>query len=100
MVKSELGESFEGPAVLGFMMSRLVPFLAAVDPKRGSEQYVRLAEDPALANVSGMYFVSGREKSDGWSQLSLDPVIQRGIVHAAEAWPAPFLPAHVASLPN
>src|SRR5262249_40018023 len=29
IVKSRLGEHFEGPAILGFMMSRLVPFFAA-----------------------------------------------------------------------
>jgi hypothetical protein len=55
MVRSEFGEQFEGPALIGFMMSRLVPLFAAVDPRRVSEQYVRLATDPALANVSGTY---------------------------------------------
>jgi NAD(P)-dependent dehydrogenase (short-subunit alcohol dehydrogenase family) len=100
MVKSELGENFEGPAVLGFMMSRLVPFFAAVDPKRGSEQYVRLADDPQLANVSGMYFVSGKQKPEACSPLAVDPAVQKCIEDAADAWAAPFLPAHVASMPD
>ncbi len=34
MVKSELGENFEGPGLMGFMMSRLVPFFAAVPQTR------------------------------------------------------------------
>jgi NAD(P)-dependent dehydrogenase (short-subunit alcohol dehydrogenase family) len=97
MVKSELGEHFEGPAPLGFMMSRLVPFFAAVDPQRGAEQYVRLAADAALANVSGRYFVSGKEKPGGSSPLSHDPAVQQRIEDAAEAWAAPFLPAHLVS---
>jgi hypothetical protein len=78
--------------VLGFVMSRLVPFFAAADPERGAKQYVRLAEDPALSNLSGKYFVSGREKPDGWSQLSLDPEVQKDIEDAAEVWAARFLP--------
>jgi NAD(P)-dependent dehydrogenase (short-subunit alcohol dehydrogenase family) len=97
MVKSELGEHFEGPAPLGFLLSRLVPLFAAVDPQRGSEQYVRLATDAALATVSGRYFVSGQEKPDGSSPLSRDPAVQQRIEDAAEAWATPFLPAHVVS---
>lgn len=95
MVKSGLGEQFEGPAVMGFMMSRLVPFFAAVEPQRAAEHYVRLATDPALADVSGMYFVSGKEKPDGSSPLSRDPAVQRHILEAAEAWAASFVPAHL-----
>jgi len=95
MVKGDFGENFEGLVVLGFVMSRLVPFFAAADHERGATQYVRLAEEPALSNVSGRYFVSGREKPDGWSQLSLDPEVQKGIEDAAEAWAAPFLPPHL-----
>src|SRR5499433_1424837 len=62
MVKSELGEHFEGPDLLDFMMSRLVPFFVAADPRRAAEFFVRLATDPGLAKVSGTYFVSGKEK--------------------------------------
>jgi len=99
MVKSDLGEHFEGPSLMGFMMSRLVPFFAAVDPKRASEQYVRLATHAALADVSGMYFVSGKEKPDASSPLSLDPAVQKQIIDAAEAWAAPFLPAYLVFAP-
>ena len=46
----------EGLAVLGFVMSRLVPFFAAANPERGAKQYVRPAEDPALSKLSpGMW---------------------------------------------
>ncbi len=62
-----------------------------VKGKSGSEQYVRLAADPALAGVSGMYFVSGKEKKEGSSPLTLDPAVQKGIDDAAGAWTAPFL---------
>jgi NAD(P)-dependent dehydrogenase (short-subunit alcohol dehydrogenase family) len=99
MVKSELGEHFEGPAVMNFMMSRLVPFFVAADPKRAAEYYVRLATDPGLAKVSGMYFVSGKEKPKDSSPLSLDRDVQKRIVDAAEAWAAPFVPAHLMSAP-
>ena len=91
MVRSELGDQYEGPAILNFMMSRLVPRFAAVDPKRASEQYVRLAAEPGLATVTGMYFVSGKEKPEARSALARDPAIQQRIVDAAEAWAAPFL---------
>jgi hypothetical protein len=97
MVRSELGENFEGPAVVDFMMSRLVPLFAAADPRRAAEWYVRLATDPTLTNVTGMYFVSGKEKPDASSALSLDPGIQQTVVDAAEAWAAPFLSARVAA---
>jgi NAD(P)-dependent dehydrogenase (short-subunit alcohol dehydrogenase family) len=91
LVKSELGEGFEGPGLMNFMLSHLVPFFVAARPERGSEQYVRLAADPTLENVSGMYFVSGKEKKEGSSPLSLDPVVQKRIDDAAEAWAKPFL---------
>ena len=50
-----------------------------------------LAADPALATVSGTYFVSGKEKKEGSSPLSLDPAMQKRINDAAEAWATPFL---------
>jgi hypothetical protein len=52
---------------------------------------VRLAADPTLATVSGMYFVRGKEKKQSSSPLSLDPAIQQPIHDAAEAWATPFL---------
>ena len=91
MVKSEIGEQFEGPAPLGFLMNHVIPFFAAVGTERGSEQYVRLAADQTLVHVSGMYFVSGKEKKEGSSPFSLDPLVQKCINDAAEAWAAPFL---------
>jgi NAD(P)-dependent dehydrogenase (short-subunit alcohol dehydrogenase family) len=91
MVRSELGENFEGPALLGFMMSRLIPFFAADDPKPASEHYVRLATDADLANVSGMYFVGGKGHANGSSPVALDRSVQQRVVEAAEAWAAPFL---------
>ena len=54
---------------------------------------MRLAADPTLANVSGAYFVSGKEKKQGSSPLALDPAVQQRINDAAEAWATPFLPA-------
>jgi NAD(P)-dependent dehydrogenase (short-subunit alcohol dehydrogenase family) len=93
MVKSEMGEQFEGPASLGFMMNHVIPFFVAVGMKRGSQQYVRLAADPELASVSGTYFVSGKEKKEGSSLLSVDIAVQQRIDEAAEAWAAPFLRA-------
>jgi NAD(P)-dependent dehydrogenase (short-subunit alcohol dehydrogenase family) len=97
MVRSGLGENFEGPAVMDFMMSRLVPLFAAIDPRRAAEWYVRLATDPTLTDVTGMYFVSGKEKPDASSALSLDRGIQQTVFDAAEAWAAPFLSARVAA---
>jgi retinol dehydrogenase 14 len=91
MVKGEFGEHFEGPAPIRLMMNHVIPFFAAVGTERGSQQYVRLAADPALMDVSGRYFVSGKEKPEGSSLLSLDPVVQQCINDAAEAWAAPFL---------
>jgi hypothetical protein len=72
-------------------MSTVIPFFVAAGMERGSAQYVRLAADPALGNVSGTYFVSGKEKKGGSSPLSLDPAVQKRINDAAEAWAAPFL---------
>ncbi len=95
MVKGEIGELFEGPAVMRVMMNHVIPFFAAVGTERGSEQYVRLAADPTLAHVSGRYFVSGKEKKEGSSPLSLDPIVQKRINDAAEAWAAPFLRGRV-----
>jgi NAD(P)-dependent dehydrogenase (short-subunit alcohol dehydrogenase family) len=97
MVKSELGEGFEGPALMGFMMSRLVPFFAAARPERAAEYYVRLATDAALTNVSGMYFVSGKETPDASSALSRDPAIQQQVLGAAEAWATPFILSYLTS---
>jgi len=74
------------------LMSRVIPFFVAAGMQRGSQQYVRLAADPALATVSGMYFVRGKEKKQASSPLSLDPAVQRRIDDAAEAWATPFLP--------
>ena len=92
IVKGKSGsEHFEGPAPLGILMSHVIPFFVAAGMERGSEQYVRLAADPALVNVSGMYFVSGKEKKQGSSPLSLDPAVQKRINDAAEAWATPFL---------
>jgi NAD(P)-dependent dehydrogenase (short-subunit alcohol dehydrogenase family) len=91
LVKSELGEQFEGPAPLRLLMRRVVPFFVAAGMERGSEQYVRLATDPSLATVSGRYFVSGKEKKERSSPLSLDPVVQKRVDEVAEAWAAPFL---------
>ena len=77
----------------GFAQNFLGAFLLTrlLEEHRGSQQYVRLAADPALATVSGTYFVSGKEKKEGTSPLSLDPAVQKRIDDAAEAWAAPFL---------
>jgi NAD(P)-dependent dehydrogenase (short-subunit alcohol dehydrogenase family) len=92
LVKGKSGsEHFEGPPVTGILMSHVIPFFVAAGMQRGSAQYVRLAADPALATVSGMYFVRGREKRQGSSPLSLDPAIQQRINDAAETWATPFL---------
>jgi NAD(P)-dependent dehydrogenase (short-subunit alcohol dehydrogenase family) len=95
MVKGEFGEQFEGPAPIRLMMNHVIPFFAAVGTERGSEQYVQLASDPTLVQVSGRYFVSGKEKQEASSPLSLDPGVQKRINDAAEAWAAPFLRSHV-----
>jgi NAD(P)-dependent dehydrogenase (short-subunit alcohol dehydrogenase family) len=93
IVKGKSGsEHYEGPALMGILMSHVIPFFAATGPQRGSQQYVRLAADPALATVSGRYFVSGNEKKQESSPLSLDPAVQQRIDDAAEAWATPFLP--------
>lgn len=91
IVKGKMGEQFEGSAPMGFLMSHVISFFVAAGTQKGSEQYVRLAADPALATVSGMYFVSGKEKKQGSSPLTLDPAVQQRIEDAARAWAAPFL---------
>ena len=92
IVKGKSGsENFEGPALMAVLMSHVIPFFAAAGMQKGSKQYVRLAADPALAAVSGTYFVSGKEKHHRSSPLSHDPAVQERIDAAAEAWAAPFL---------
>ena len=91
IVKGQMGEQYEGPAVMGLMMSHVIPFFVAKSKDRGSEQYIRLATDPQLANVSGMYFVSGKERKEGSSRLTLDPAVQKRINDVAEEWAAPYL---------
>jgi len=91
IVKGQMGELYEGPALMGVLMSHVIPFFVAAGMERGSEQYVRLAADPTLANVSGTYFVSGKEKKQSTSPLSLDPAVQKRIDDAADAWATPFL---------
>ena len=91
IVKGQMGEQYQGPALMGVLMSHVIPFFVAAGMERGSKQYVRLAADPALANVSGTYFVSGQENKEGGSPLSLDPAVQKRINDAAEAWSTPFL---------
>lgn len=82
------------------MIGKVAPFFVAVGPEPASEQYVRLAADPSLAGVSGMYFVSGKERKEASSPLSLDPVVQQQINDTAEAWAAPFLRGRAPSLHN
>jgi NAD(P)-dependent dehydrogenase (short-subunit alcohol dehydrogenase family) len=92
IVKGKSGsEYFEGPAPMRILMSHVIPFVVAAGMEKGSQQYVRLAADPALASVSGMYFVSGKEKKQGSSPLALDRAVQQRIDDAAEEWAAPFL---------
>jgi len=91
IVKGQMGEQYQGPALAGVLMSRVIPFFAAAGMQKGSQQYVRLAADPTLATVSGTYFVKGEEKKQGSSPQSLDPAIQQRIDDAAEAWATPFL---------
>jgi len=91
IVKGQMGEQYQGPALMGVLMSRVIPFFAAAGMEKGSQQYVRLAADPTLAPVSGRYFVKGEEKKQGSSPQSLDPAIQQRIDDAAEAWATPFL---------
>ena len=91
IVKGQMGEQYQGPALIGVLMSRVIPFFAAAGMQRGAAQYVRLAADPTLATVSGNYFVSGKEKKQGSSPLSFDPAVQKRIYDAAEEWATPFL---------
>lgn len=83
-------EHYDGPALMRVLMSHVIPYFAA-GMEEGSRQYVRLAADPSLVNVSGMYFVSGKEKNQSSSALSLDPAVQGRIDDAAEAWASAFL---------
>jgi NAD(P)-dependent dehydrogenase (short-subunit alcohol dehydrogenase family) len=77
IVKGRSGsEHFEGPAPTLILMSHVIPFFVPAGMEKGSQQYVSLAADPALASVSGMYFVSGKEKKQSSSPLSLDPAVQ------------------------
>jgi len=86
IVKGKSGsEHFEGPAPMRILMGHVIPFFVAAGMQRGAQQYVRLAADPALATVSGTYFVSGKEKKEGTSPLSLDPAVQKRIDDAAWA---------------
>jgi NAD(P)-dependent dehydrogenase (short-subunit alcohol dehydrogenase family) len=91
IVRGKFGEEFEAPTPIRILMNNLFPFFLAVGSEHGSEQYVRLAADPTLENVSGKYFVSGKERKEGSSPLSRDPIVQRRIDDAAEAWAEPFL---------
>jgi NAD(P)-dependent dehydrogenase (short-subunit alcohol dehydrogenase family) len=91
IVKGHSGEQYEGPISMRVLMNHLIPFFVAKSMARGSQQYLRLATDPELANVSGVYFVSGSEKNESRSPLSLDPAVQKHIDDVAEEWAAPYL---------
>src|SRR5215472_10173366 len=92
IVKGKSGsEHFEGPPLMKVLMSHVIPFFVAAGMQRGSQQYARLAADPTLATVSGMYFLRGKVRKQGSSPLSLDLAIQQRIDDAAEAWATPFL---------
>jgi retinol dehydrogenase-14 len=93
LVKTQIGEQFEAPAPIRLLMNQVIPFFVAVGMDRGSEQYVRLAADPALDAVSGRYFVSGKERNDRSSPLSLDPSVQKRIDDVAETWATSFVHA-------
>src|SRR5262249_34285821 len=84
-------EHYQGPALMGILMSQVIPFFVASGMERGSKQYVRLAADPALATVSGTYFVRGKEKKGGSAPLPLDSGVQKRISGVAGAWAMPFL---------
>jgi NAD(P)-dependent dehydrogenase (short-subunit alcohol dehydrogenase family) len=98
MVKSEIGEHFEAPLLMRVLMNHVFPFFLAVGKERASEQYVRLAADPTLENVSGTYFVSGKEKKEGGCPLSFDPAVQKLVNDVAETWAEPFLHRHCIEL--
>jgi NAD(P)-dependent dehydrogenase (short-subunit alcohol dehydrogenase family) len=87
-VMTEMGAQFEGPALQRGLMST-INRLFGVSHEKGSEQYLKLACDPALAETSGRYFASGREKDS--LQLTHDASLARRIEEHAEAWAAPFL---------
>ena len=88
MVRGKFGEQFEAPAPIRMMMNHVFPFFLAAGMERGAEQYVRLAADPTLEDVSGMYFVKGEKNNEASSPLSLDPAVQKRIDAAAETWAA------------
>ena len=94
VVKGEIGEHFEAPPPMRVLMNHVFPFFLAVGKERGSEQYVRLATDPLLQNISGAYFVSGKENKEGGSPLARDPAIQQLVNDVAETWAEPFLRHH------
>jgi hypothetical protein len=92
IVKGQSGsERYQGPALMGVLMSHVVPFFVAAGMQPGSQQYLRLASDPTLASASGTYFVSGKESKRGSSPLSLDPAVQKRIDDTAETWATAFL---------
>jgi NAD(P)-dependent dehydrogenase (short-subunit alcohol dehydrogenase family) len=91
IVKGQFGEHYEGPVPLRILMNHVFPFFIATGTEKGAEQYVRLAADPALANVSGRYFAKGQEMQENASPLTLDRLVQKRIEDTAEAWAAPFL---------
>lgn len=90
-VRTEMGAQFEGPAPQRWLMSTMNRLFGAGHQK-GSEQYLKLACDPAVAEKSGRYFASGREKDS--SPLTHDAVLACRIEEHAEAWAAPFLVGH------
>ena len=83
-------EHFGGPALTGILMSHAIPLFAAAAMQRGSQQHVRLAAGPALADASGRYVPSGKDKKQNSSPLSPDPAVQKRINDTAEAWATPF----------
>lgn len=87
IVKGKFGAELESPMAMFFKAASL--FADPMD--RASQQYVRLAADPGLAEVSGMYFVSGTERPGDASPLATDPAVQQLVLDTAEAWASPFL---------
>ena len=72
-------------------MRHVFPFFVAAGMEPGAEQYVRLAADPTLEDVSGMYFVKGKTNDDASSPLAREPAVQKHIDEVAETWAGPFL---------
>jgi retinol dehydrogenase-14 len=60
-VRTEMGAQFDGPALQRWFIS-IVNRMFGASHQKGSEQYLKLACDPALAETSGRYFASGHEK--------------------------------------